>query len=308
MTEIPFDKNNLLKKYFPLEFAMAYGSSIFKQKGYTEKDKPIIDFIFAVNSPSKWHENNLMKNPEDYPLKIREKGLEFINGMQEKWTNIYYNLDVPFQERKIKYGVISQENLTSDLTNWETLYVAGRLHKPAKILKSNERINNAVKTNLEHAINTSLLLLPENFTEKDFYMEIAGISYRGDVRMIFVERKKVKNIVDGNPDGFCELYRGIIKKQYSDVLNLLNGGKIKQDKSPKTQEAIYNRLPVNLRRQIKTPIDFESTNDIRNKVLGGIRSIVFLPSVKQPMKGLLVSDFLVCVMYVFEKFKKNFRK
>jgi translocator assembly and maintenance protein 41 len=207
MTKLSFDTDNLLKKYSPLEFAMAYGSSIFKQNGYTEKDRPIIDLILAVNSPSKWHENNLMKNPEDYYLKTREKGLEFIDGMQEKWTNIYYNVHVPFQERKIKYGIISQENLISDLTEWETLYIAGRLHKPAKILKSNEKINNTVKTNLGHAINTALLLLPENFTEKDFYMEITGISYIGDIRMIFGENKnKVKNIVDGNPEGFYGLY------------------------------------------------------------------------------------------------------
>jgi len=308
MTELPFDKDNLLKKYSPLEFAMAYGSSIFKQNGYKEKDKPVIDLVFAVNSPSKWHENNLMKNPKDYSLKTRKKGLEFIDRMQKKWTNIYYNVYVPFQQRKIKYGVISQENLISDLTEWETLYIAGRLHKPAKILKSNEKINNAVKTNLEHAINTALLLLPENFTERDFYIKIAGISYMGDIRMIFGENKnKVKNIVDGNFEGFYKLYNGIMKKQYNEVINLLNGRKIQQDKSPKTQKAVYNKLPINLKRKIKTPINFESTDDIRNKVSGGVKSIIFWPSVKQPLKGLLVSDILTSIEYGFGKFKKSFR-
>jgi mitochondrial translocator assembly and maintenance protein 41 len=308
MTELPFDKDNLLKKYSPLEFAMVYGSSVFKQESYTEKDKPMIDLIFAVNSTPEWHEINLIKNSGDYSLQTRMLGLGFINIM-EKLANVYYNVNVPFQERKIKYGIISLKNLMNDLTGWETLYVSGRLHKPTKILKSNEMVNGAIKANLEHAINTSLLLLPENFTKEDFYMEIAGISYTKDLRWkFFAENKnKVKNIVKGNLNGFDELYGEIIKKQYSDVINL-NGEKIEQDKSPKTQQAMYNKLPVNLITKIKTPINFESKDDIRSKVLEGIKSIVFWPSVMQPAKGFLVTDLPVSLMYVFEKFKKNFRK
>lgn len=49
------------------------------------------------------------------------------------------------------------------------------------------------------AVHTALLLLPENFTEEQFYMTLASISYTGDHRMTYGENpKKISNIVSKN--------------------------------------------------------------------------------------------------------------
>jgi hypothetical protein len=36
---------------------------------------------------------------------------------------------------RIKYGIISTDALCTDLLDWATLYVSGRLHKPVRIVK-----------------------------------------------------------------------------------------------------------------------------------------------------------------------------
>ena len=74
------------------------------------------------------------------------------------------------------------------LLDWETLYVAGRLHKPVNILEMAENkddsggLNAALRNNLEAALSTALLSLPLCFDERDLYLAIASISYTGDLR------------------------------------------------------------------------------------------------------------------------------
>ena len=46
---------------------------------------------------------------------------------------------------QIKYGVISRADLEADLMNWTTLYLAGRLHKPVKILECDQDIKIMMK-------------------------------------------------------------------------------------------------------------------------------------------------------------------
>lgn len=94
----------------------------------------------------------------------------------------------------IKYGVISTAKLVEDLSDWTTLYVSGRLHKPVQFLvdpsgQSEAVMRCALQKNLLHALRVSALLLPERFDEAQLFSTIAGLSYTGDVRMVRVVTK-----------------------------------------------------------------------------------------------------------------------
>ena len=46
--------------------AYGYGSGVFKQVGYTEKDMPQLDLLLIVDDLKKWHQDNMKLNPKDY--------------------------------------------------------------------------------------------------------------------------------------------------------------------------------------------------------------------------------------------------
>ena len=64
----------------------------------------------------------------------------------------------------IKYGVVGVDTLLRDLTTWDTLLVAGRLHKPVNHIVQDNAIMAAISVNLQAALAASLLMLPQGFT------------------------------------------------------------------------------------------------------------------------------------------------
>ncbi|KAJ1564607.1 Mitochondrial translocator assembly and maintenance protein 41 [Cladochytrium tenue] len=184
----------------PVRFAAAYGSGVVRQAGYDlelpDAKRPMVDLIFAVTHPYHWHSLNMRQNRHHYSF-LASMGSRVVSHVQEYGAHIYYNTHVVVDGMKIKYGVISMDRLLRDLTSWETLYVAGRMQKPIKILRGDSRVKLANDSNLANAVRVALLSLPMEFSEVDFYKAIVGISYLGDVRMaVGAENpRKVHNIV-----------------------------------------------------------------------------------------------------------------
>lgn len=82
------------------------------------------------------------------------------------------------------------------------------MQKPTRVLKPFEPLAEPQRANLEGALRTALLLLPESFSDFQLFAAVASISYRGDFRMTFGAEnpRKVTNIVEGNLPHFHALY------------------------------------------------------------------------------------------------------
>ncbi|XP_074952716.1 phosphatidate cytidylyltransferase, mitochondrial isoform X3 [Phalacrocorax aristotelis] len=310
--------------HFPqeLSLAFAYGSGVFRQAGASAGDgeSNMLDFTFAVDDSVTWHMMNLLKNRSHYSF-LKVFGPKQISSIQSYGAGIYYNTLVPCNGRMIKYGVISTDTLIDDLFHWKSLYVAGRLQKPVKILTQNEnsRLQAALVSNLKSAVTAAFLMLPESFSEEDLYMQIAGLSYSGDFRMVIGEdRSKVQNIVKPNVPHFQKLYSNILQN-CPQVVYKHHLGRLEIDKSPEGQFTQLMALPRTLQQKITSLVGPPGKNrDVEEILLqvahdpdcgivvhqGSISGIVRSSSVAQSAKTILTAGAKKSITYSMKKLYK----
>ena len=320
---------NLLKnivEVFPqkyLRLAFAYGSGVFQQQNHKHKSQNMIDFIFVVDEPMLWHEENLAIHSNHYSF-LKYLGAGKVAAIQERLgAFIYFNTLVPFHDRTIKYGVISQRDFINDLMDWETLYVSGRLHKPVDVVhrRMNGQLQTAMQANLQSAVHTALLTLSDSFTEEDFYIAVTGLSYSGDFRMQVAEDpNKVSNIVLPNIERFRELYEPILDNE-EHLFWDKTSGRMEQSLSHVSRFHHLNLLPKCVLQNVISHLnrdghhrDFEEVvdkvahrSDCSDVVRDSVRNIVLKSSLTQSLKGLATAGFRKSFWYSLEKVKKKLK-
>ena len=224
----------------------------------------MIDFIFGVSYAQHWHSLNLQEHRDHYSA-VGSLGSYAVSKIQDSFgAGVYFNPFITVNGTLIKYGVVNIDTLCRDLSDWNTLYLAGRLHKPVKILRDNPSVRLANQVNLISAVRTALLLLPPDFTEQDLYATIAGISYMGDPRMSLAaeDPRKVLNIVSGQLANFRQLYAPLIQNlpnisfndpacSARDWLNDTSiNAKMAQDMDPVKRGNMVRRLPKAFREKL----------------------------------------------------------
>ncbi|KAI8592247.1 mitochondrial matrix Mmp37-domain-containing protein [Geranomyces variabilis] len=314
----------------PVRFAIAYGSGVFLQKGYKpaaigSKDAPMVDFLFGVTHPEHWHSLNIRQNRHHYSA-LAHLGSKVVSNVQENMgAGLYFNPDVEVAGLRIKYGVVSMDRLIRDLHDWETLYLAGRLQKPVKVLRSDARVNLANRRNLRASVRTALLLLPTEFTEEELFCAIAGLSYTGDFRMKMGENPhKVFNIVYTQMDAFRELYKPVIEDLPN--VNYVSESQIVQDLDARLRAQLLQKLPKHLHDKIylyhqadsaggsptaalqepQLSLSVASSPQLAQITERSLGDIVRWPAISQSLKGILTAGFSRAFVYAGRKLKKSF--
>ncbi|KAK9762485.1 Mitochondrial translocator assembly and maintenance protein 41 [Basidiobolus ranarum] len=305
----------------PIRYAFGYGSGVFQQAGYAAKAKPQTDFIFAVTHPEHWHSLNLQQNRGHYSS-LGSFGSGLVATVQEKiGSGVYFNPYVNIGGMTVKYGVVSVDTLCKDLLRWDTLYLAGRMHKPIQVLKDDSRIRAASQVNNANAVRVALLMLPKEFTEEELYMKIAGISYMGDFRMTVGENpRKIHNIVEKQVEEFHDKYHEYIEGLSN--LTFAREGVIQQDENPKVLASMIQKLPESFLKKVVTQFDRDNnTKNISDEVEKyqelsqspslsryisvSVNQTVKKPAMMQSLKGIFTAGPIKSIKYAGEKLSKS---
>lgn len=320
----------LLSDFPKVTMAFAYGSAVFTQEGYADTKNNMLDAVFVVDDALAWHKSNVKVNGSHYSAIARVFGPKLITSLQDDFSaNMYFNTLVPWNGKFIKYGVITKRFLIDDLVNWRSLYASGRLHKPVKFLGVFPTdIRSALNTNLNHVLRTSLLCLPDQFSDEELFLHISNLSYAGDFRMIVGENKnKVSNIVIPNMEHFRKLYYPLL---HNDESIDIDKNIIHQKCDVETRYERLRSLPQNLKSRIvnwrMSGLRFQPFNNPSNEMqdailyslahdrektselaLKGARSIVRYTSISQSLKGIITAGMFKSIVYSGKKLGKMFR-
>jgi len=281
--------------------AYGYGSGVFKQAGYTSKDKPQIDLIFVVDDLKEWHKKNFKLNKRDYSL----FGKLYIRFAKEsklkKATGITYLSGIKENGSIFKYGTIEEKDLSKYLETWESFYLPGRFQKTIYPIKETKELKERIEKNREQALLLSAYLQEKDeVTKKDLLVTLCGLSYLGDTRMKFAENpRKVLNIVEGSFDIFDKMYK-LDKKYFKETKDIitLEKSSIKKD---------LDTLPQSLYDYIKDYLN-EDDKVIKEKIEEYFTNMNKYESTKQTIKGLKTNGPCRSISYALKKVMKRFKK
>ncbi len=331
-----------------MQFAFAYGSGVIPQAGY-ESDKPSekkkspqLDMIFIVEDPPSWHQSNLSTNWHHYSS-IKYMGHDYIAKIQDEGPGVFFNPFVDYNGLQLKYGVVSTKQLLKDLTEWDSLYLSGRLHKPVLFIEhittpvAEKQVRAALRKNRTAALSMAMLQLQAPFSELELYLKIASISYQGDVRMSFAENpNKVANIVWGNLPGFRGLYGEEIANAPMLSISSSSGWAFPQSAPEHTWIDIRNApdahgsfvahlpLPMQIRLSASLPqsknlpvpnstlawrerLETTTHDEIKSFLNADVENIVRQASIGQSRKGLITAGVSKSFAYALRKIQKRFR-
>jgi len=273
--------------------AYGYGSGIFKQAGYTSKDKPQIDLILVVDDLRKWHQENIKLNKNDYSFIGK---IFFNHGKLSKLkgtTGITYVSNIKENGSVFKYGTIEEKDLIENLTTWKSFYMPGRFQKTIYPIKESTDLKEAINYNRESALLVSKYLqTQEEVSNKDIYVTLCSLSYLGDTRMKFAENpRKVLNIVEGSFNELNNIYK--VEEKV-----ILDKEKLRED---------LKRLPKELLEYINDSLDNDDVV-IRQRIIDYFTELNKKESSKQTIKGIYTNGICRSISYASKKLTKRLKK
>lgn len=311
-----------------------------KPSSETEMEKKMLDMIIIVEDAWRFHSTNIQVNPHHYSPLFRDASRATWWQRHELPANLSWLVTNPniffhfVQDPWLKYGVMERRDLVSDLQNWDSLYIAGRLHKPTATIFQKDETGIGLgqsRHNLPAALATALLLAsaaPKNDKGGEstiaattsiplsaLYSQISALSYTGDFRMQVgaEDPAKIDKLVHspGQLSRFHELYHepAIQPLIDSGVVSLLETKETLTKAAiawnPRDTAAISHLrqyLPPRLRRHLMNDPNQATAEMVIQREL---HSIVAPAARYQSFKGLWTAGLTKSASYALAKLSKG---
>lgn len=212
-----------------------------------------VEVLFCVDNLHEWHDENISMNPSHYSF-MRFCGSTLLTNLQLRGgasTYCYPRVQLS-NGLLIQYETISEGDFCYDLNHWVELHVSGYLHKPVETIvaaDSNE-IAVSIENNIQNALRIALLILPEEFSYQDLFIEIALFAYDGKQFKTTrtKNREKIHEMVEPKMQDYFQYYLSHLKQHFSHCIQLpdpneMSDGKIRQDKSTEVIRKHFLALP-----------------------------------------------------------------
>jgi mitochondrial translocator assembly and maintenance protein 41 len=313
---------------FPQEqlvYCFGYGSGVFSQtlKDANRKHEGMLDLILVVDDTMLFHEANMEVYPRHYTPWLRFGGPPLASRVQRQFPLrdarvLFHVVDDPVP---MKYGVVAREDLVRDLTEWETLYLSGRLHKPTlALMDPPDWFETAQHRNLTAAVATALLFMASGPTEQSwgaFYRCIASLSYTGDfrVQMGGEDPQKLNKLVlaPGQIERFQAMYKPVLENFEREGIISCNFVEIDDDGFG--ENGIYmnghkhghltdiqNYLPTSIKNQLSPSL---YTDEIVAGLSAALTATVAPAARHQSFKGITTLGFRKSIQYASAKLSKG---
>eukprot|EP00892_Ulva_mutabilis_P003129 jgi/Ulvmu1/12817/UM097_0046.1 len=205
-----------------------------------------MDIIVVVRNAMEWHRENFRAHRHHYgPISLFGASAVQCNASRVG-VGLHFNPYVQWKGRLVKYGVVSLSDALRDLWHWDALYLAGRLHKPTRLVVQSDCkcLDHAMQSNRRAAAAAALLMLPSACTQEDLFRTVVGLSYTGDVRMGLAEdSNKVGRIAAGSADALRQLYTPQLLQEAAPGLTATAGGHLERQPDAAATAAIAASLP-----------------------------------------------------------------
>lgn len=268
-----------------------------------------VEVLFCVDDLERWHEENISMNPSHYSF-MRFCGSKLITHMQMRGgANIYRHPPIQFGNGQfIRYETVSEDDFCYDLMNWTELHVSGHLHKPIQtiVAANSHEIASSIENNIQNAVRIALLILPEEFSYEDLFMEIALCSYDGKQfkPSWHKNREEIHKLVKPKLEEYFRFYLPHLKQHFSHCVKLpdpneWSDGTIVQDNSTDMTRKHFYELPSGVLAELNELIDSEElTKEIISfyvedrKALGSNLKAALVQTVGRTHRGQEAKDFM----------------